>query len=89
MNYQEAIKILMDIQNIWDDGEEHKYDAVKLGIKALEKRRPKKTISQQWNGINGVPYQNCPACGGLLWGGGTFDKKEKHCSNCGQRIDWN
>lgn len=67
-------------------------------IEAMDKQKPKKPKHQgtydsdgvwhEWNGINGRPYELCPNCGKNLCCEMPYEKKPKHCKECGQMLDW-
>lgn len=59
--------------------------AVGMAICALEKRNPKKVIS------DGKGKYYCPSCGksALTDTGDSFvDYRLSYCDNCGQRLEW-
>ena len=83
MTYKEAIKILQ---------EEHDYcqeafyviAALQMAIKALEKQIPKKPKLMENPLINSKYWFYCPNCNASR----HTDIKVKHCSFCGQALDW-
>lgn len=73
-------------------------DAIGYAIQALEKQIPKKPVHDgcfdsegmwnEWNGINGRPYDLCPNCNTNLCCEMNYDNKPKYCKHCGQKLDW-
>lgn len=55
-----------------------------LAIAALKKQMPKKVVKVTYRWPNGSEYEKCfcPGCHEYL------SHDEKHCSNCGQCLDW-
>lgn len=46
------------------------------------------TLSDEWNGVNGRPYDLCPKCNTNLCCEMPYDNKPKYCKHCGQKLDW-
>ena len=73
-------------------------EALEIGIQALEKQMPKKSVHDgcfdsegiwhEWNGVNGRPYDLCPNCNTNLCCEMPYDNKPKYCKHCGQKLDW-
>lgn len=67
-------------------------------LEAREKQTAKRALHQgcydkngewnEWNGINGKPYELCPSCRVNLCCEMPLDIKPKYCKNCGQKLDW-
>ena len=79
MNEQEAIRYIEQHGFISDEAKD-------MAIKALEKQMPKKPrLVQRAKSI--IEFYPCPTCS-------TAEKyeavypKQKHCTNCGQKLDW-
>lgn len=80
---------IMDLQEYIGSGEYNGSDSpiylntANMAISALEKQIPKKFqwVLHQGKGNN---YQKCSFCDEKI----NPNNKEKHCSNCGQAIDW-
>lgn len=96
MDNNEARDILSDIrdqhllfigelENTGEWGEEFQKEAwaCNAGIKALEKRIPKKPVGD----LDSVPHYRCPNCqaGVVLYRDST---KFPCCQYCGQKLDW-
>lgn len=92
MNAREAIKywkvFLKEIAFLkrehssvdWEEQER----ATKMAIEALEKQDAKKykTFVGE-SGIVRITYYECPCCGEI-----GIEHMQKHCHECGQKLDW-
>lgn len=64
------------------------FEAVKLAIQALEKQIARKPIKKHYEDDEESPYikYKCPnECGSKYQ---LFQKVERYCINCGQKLDW-
>ena len=57
-------------------------EALRMSVEALEKQIPKKPIEQRY--VNNELIGICPSCQ-LRWDVAYW---QRHCSNCGQKLDW-
>lgn len=57
---------------------------------AIEKQIPKKPINCKMSKIKTAVGWCCPSCGnGLYWDTDYGQQKFIHCTECGQKLDWN
>lgn len=57
--------------------------AENLAIKALEKRMPKKPVTEKDKVIFGIVCGRCPECDSDV-----YSTTNLYCHNCGQALDW-
>ena len=93
------MRLFMQIEDENNDCKftEDDYKANEMAINALEKQIPKKPVHDgcfdskgmwnEWNGINGRPYDLCPNCNTNLCCEMPCDSKPNYCSKCGCRLD--
>lgn len=70
---------------------EERYEAYRMGIKALEKQLPKKPITDSTH-YAGLEDFFCPSCKkrivSRLDGKWCAGRPQKCCEECGQALDW-
>lgn len=79
MTLERAMEILNPEHREHYDSLETVNEACRMGMQALEKQIPKKTLPEdKWYG-NG----KCPRCNAVF-----LDKLTNYCGNCGQKLLW-
>lgn len=95
MTLERAAEILNPQHREHYDSLETVEEACRIGMRAIEKQIPKKTIARIENhSLQGYPCEStlyyCPCCNIKFNGEMIVVKKlkMKHCPNCGQALDW-
>lgn len=57
--------------------------AFEMAIEALEKRMPKKPVTEKDKVIFGIVCGRCPECDSAV-----YSTTNLYCHNCGQALDW-
>lgn len=57
--------------------------AFEMAIEALEKRMPKKPVTEKDKVIFGIVCGRCPECDSAV-----YSTTNLYCPNCGQALDW-
>jgi rRNA maturation endonuclease Nob1 len=86
MTYEQAIdefKQRLEIAKDWDGADLEYCEALKLGIKAMEKLSVGKEVTEVQTSKYGFQYA-CPVCRSLL----LTSYFNEHCKYCGQKLKW-
>lgn len=91
MRWKEALRIKQnwtseqarnDLERLIITGERPADKVVGLACEALDMKVPKKPISDEDG------WSCCPNCNNTFKMFDAFKRKNRHCGNCGQALDW-